>query len=75
MDYLNSFGLVANLVGALLLAFSIKVVDPAKNFGAGASIKIGGTSLTITVPNKKRLKVGAIILIAGFVLQLISQFV
>ena len=63
MDYLNVFGLIANVVGALFLAFSIKVVDLAKNANSAqrafikisaleALIKYGDSTKTITSSNK-----------------------
>jgi len=72
MDYLNLFGLISNLIGALFLAFSIKVVDPLKNLGAG--IRIVNQSLTITSIKKIPFLIGIILLIIGFAFQLIALF-
>lgn len=73
MDYLNVFGLDANLVGAFFLAFSIKVVDPAKN--SGFEIKVAGSSLTKTTIKKTTFRTGIILLFVGFLAQLIGLFV
>ena len=73
MNYFNLTGLILNLAGALLLAFSTKVVDISKS-SHGVSIKIVGRNLTITTINKKLFIPGIIGLIVGFILQLIGMF-
>lgn len=72
INYFNLIGLVSNLGGALFLAFSLKVVDPSKD--SGGSIKIFGKNLTITTIKKNPFTVGIILLILGFILQLVGVF-
>ncbi|MBI3589524.1 MAG: hypothetical protein HY093_03905 [Candidatus Liptonbacteria bacterium] len=72
LNYLNLFGLVLNLVGAILLAFSTEVYDPSQN--PGVSIQILGHNLTTTNINKKRFNLGIGFLIAGFFMQGLGIF-
>ncbi len=72
LNYLNLFGLVLNLVGAIILAFSTEIYDPSKT--PGVSIRILGHNLTTTTINKKRFNLGIGFLIAGFFVQGVAMF-
>ena len=73
MNYLNLIGLILNTIGTILLAFSTQIIDPLKD--KGVSFKIVGLDYKITSINKRRFIWGIVILLSGFILQLIGLFV
>jgi hypothetical protein len=72
--YSNIAGIVLNLIAALCLAFSINVIEPSKE-GLVVNISIAGDKLYLVVKSNFLLITGIVLLIAGFLLQLISELI
>ena len=70
-NYFELFGLIVNLVSALLLAFSTEIIDPTKG---RAKVQIFGQDLTITTIKRKRFIAGLLLLGLGSFLQLLGIF-
>ena len=69
IKYIELIGLILNLIGTLLLAFSTKVFTPSNI--KGFTYKIMGKNMTITTIVKKRFITGLILLFFGFLMQII----
>ena len=68
---LNNTGLILNIVGTLLIAFSFSVLD-SKNFGDGGSTPDAkGRECEISYFSHPRyFKTGVVLLVLGFIFQL-----
>ena len=71
MHYIISAGLVFNLVGAIMLAFSF---TPISNEGTHTSNNGKTSSFVLVGYDKWRFKVGIWVIAFGFFLQLITVF-
>lgn len=72
--YLNIIGIFLNLIAAFCLAFSINVIEPSKH-GLIVNISIAGDKLYLVVKSNFLLITGIVLLIMGFLSQLIAELI
>lgn len=72
---LSIIGLLFNLTGAICLAFSIRVFDPMYSKpGVIVEVSILGNNVFLVSKSNSLILIGISFLIAGFSLQLLSEF-